>query len=78
MILADQITDNKNVRVIAKRELTFVRQDGSRAFYSVRSDPRVDPDPVDMAIRVFPKNDKLPPPDGLRTRKMGLTSGIIR
>lgn len=59
MILADQITDNKNVRVIAKRELTFVRQDGSRAFYSVRSTPE-STGSFDMAIRVFPKNDKLP------------------
>lgn len=59
MILADQITDNKDVRVIAKRELTFVRQDGSRAFYSVRSTPEATGS-FDMAIRVFPKNDKLP------------------
>ena len=59
MILADQITDNKNVRVIAKRELTFVRQDGSRAFYSVRSTPE-STGSFDRAIRVFPKNDKLP------------------
>ena len=49
----------KNVRVIAKRELTFVRQDGSRAFYSVRSTPE-STGSFDMAIRVFPKNDKLP------------------
>ena len=42
-----------------KRELTFVRQDGSRAFYSVRSTPEATGS-FDMAIRVFPKNDKLP------------------
>lgn len=77
MILADQITDNKNVRVIAKRELTFVRQDGSRAFYSVRSTPESTRIVRHGDPRVSEKRQAAAP-DGLRTRKMGLTSGIIR
>ena len=58
MILSDQIIDG-NVRVVAKRELNFVREEGTQAYYSIQSTPEATGS-FDMAIRVFPKNAKLP------------------
>ena len=58
MIMADQITEG-HVRVVAKRELKFVRQEGSQAYYSIESTPD-STGSFDIAVRLFPKNDKLP------------------
>ena len=59
MIMADQIDDGNNVKVIAKRELKLERQEGSLAFYRIASTPDTTGS-FDIAIRVFPKNAKLP------------------
>jgi len=59
MIMADQIDDGNNVKVVAKRELKLERQEGSLAFYRIASTPDTTGS-FDIAIRVFPKNAKLP------------------
>ena len=58
MIVADQITDGQ-VRVTTRRELRFEKRDGSRVLYSTGFTPE-STGSFDLAIRVFPKNDRLP------------------
>ncbi len=58
MIVADQI-DGNNVKIVAKRELKFERQEGSLVFYRIDSTPD-SAGSFDTSIRVFPKNEKLP------------------
>ena len=58
VIMASQI-DNNNVHIIAKRELKVERQEGSLVFYKLSLTPDTTGS-FDIAIRVFPKNEKLP------------------
>ena len=58
LIVADQITGGE-VQVIAKKELTLFKQEESLAYYRVDLMPDAT-GTFDLAIRVFPHNDKLP------------------
>ena len=58
VIMASQI-DNNNVHIIAKRELKVERHEGSLVFYKLSLTPDTTGS-FDIAIRVFPKNEKLP------------------
>ncbi len=58
MIVANQITDH-NVQVVSKRELTLIKQEESLAFYRIEATPTTTGS-FDTALRLFPKNPKLP------------------
>ncbi|MFI3330270.1 MAG: alpha-glucan family phosphorylase [Rikenellaceae bacterium] len=58
LLIADQI-DGGNVRIVANRELEFVGMKNDKAIFSINSEPDTT-GTYDIAIRVFPKNDKLP------------------
>ncbi len=58
LIMANQILDN-NVRVVARRALTLIKQEESLAFYHIEMAPAATGS-FDVAIRLYPQNDKLP------------------
>lgn len=58
MILADQIT-SKEIRVVSRMELALIKQEGFIAQYELSATPTTTGS-FDVAVRVFPKNPKLP------------------
>ena len=58
IVYANQITDGE-VKVISKRELKLAKTEGSLAYYYIDSRPTIT-GTFDVAIRIFPKNPKLP------------------
>ncbi|MDD3107978.1 MAG: alpha-glucan family phosphorylase [Alistipes sp.] len=58
MILSDQIIDGQ-VHVVAKRELEVASHEGSLVHYTTNSIPEMTGS-FDLAVRIFPKNAKLP------------------
>jgi phosphorylase/glycogen(starch) synthase len=58
-VIASQINNGQNVKVVSKQELSFVKAEGTLATYATEIVPE-HTGSYDSAIRVFPKNDKLP------------------
>ena len=58
-VIASQIENGQNVKVVSKQELSFVKSEGTLATYATEIVPE-HTGSYDSAIRVFPKNDKLP------------------
>ncbi len=59
MVMAKQIETGHGVKVISTSELSIERVDGSRILYSLDLTPERTGS-YDVALRVFPKNPKLP------------------
>ena len=58
-VVANQIESGKQVKVISTSELRFVKREGNAVTYAIDVTPEVTGS-YDFAIRVFPKNEKLP------------------
>lgn len=59
LIIADQIEPDSQVRILDRMDLNVTETDGSLVRYAVNSIPTF-PGSLDVAIRVYPKNDLLP------------------
>ncbi len=58
LVVANQI-DRGHIKISFTKELVFNRQDGGSAYYAIETSPE-NTGSFDVAIRVYPKNDKLP------------------
>lgn len=58
LVVAEQI-DDEPISVRMSAPLNYIRSEGSVAHYSLELQPE-DPGSFDVALRVYPKNDKLP------------------
>jgi phosphorylase/glycogen(starch) synthase len=58
-VIASQIENGQNVKVVSKQELTLIKCEGNIATYATDVVPE-HTGSYDSAIRVFPKNEKLP------------------
>ncbi len=59
IVLANQINQDRQVKIVDKHELTFIKAEGSLAHYSIDAKPNR-AGSFDLALRVYPKNPKLP------------------
>lgn len=58
-LIAKQIEADRKVKIVSKKELAFERLDGTNAVYATDMTPDVTGS-FDFALRIFPKNPKLP------------------
>lgn len=59
LIVAEHILNDDNVKVVEKTQLNLIRQEGSLAYYGISASPQIIGN-FDHAIRIYPKNPKLP------------------
>lgn len=59
LVMANQIEQGRSVKVLERQQLQPISVEGSRVLYATDATP-VRTGTYDMALRIYPKNDKLP------------------